>query len=125
MDAPNPAPDKTVFIEEMSRLYDTLFAAERQPELVTFAQREQRVWEIGQTVQQRLLETHLARDPAAAGAAAATCPHCGCAGNRKKRKRLRKIKARAGEVDWTREEFYCRRCRRHFSPSRPIIEDQQ
>lgn len=125
MDSPSTTPDKAAFLEEASRLYDTLFAAERQPELVTFTQREQRVLEIGQTIQQRLLEAHLARDPAAAGSAAATCPHCGGGDNRKTRKRLRKIKARAGEIGWTREEYYCRRCRRHFSPSRPVVEGRQ
>jgi len=117
--------DKAAFLEEMSRLYETMYAAERQPELVTFEQRERRAREISQAAQKRLLEVHLARDPAAAGAEAATCPHCGRVANRGKRKRTRKVQALAGEVVWEREEFYCRRCRRHFSPSRPVAEDRE
>ena len=117
--------DKAAFLGEMSRLYDKMHAPERQPELVTFEQREQCAWEIGQAAQKRLLEDHLARDPAAIGAESAVCPQCGLVSRHGKRKRSRKVKARAGEVGWEREEFYCRRCRRHFSPSRPGAEDRE
>jgi hypothetical protein len=117
--------DKAAFLEEMSQLYDRMHAPERQPELVTFEQREQRAWEIGRTAQKRLLEGHLARDPAAVGAESAACPQCGEISSQGKRKRSRKVKARSVEVGWEREEFYCRRCRRHFSPSRSSVEDRE
>jgi hypothetical protein len=119
------AAERSAFLGEMGQLYDSMFAAERQPELVTFEQREQRVWEIGQLAQKRLLELHLARDPAAAGAEEMTCPLCGSGGAHKERKRKRKIQARSGEVGWERDEYYCRQCRRHFSPSRSVAEGRE
>lgn len=119
------AGERAAFLEEMGKLYDSMFAAERQAELVTFEQREQRVWEIGQIAQKRLLEFHLARDPGATGAAEVMCPLCGSGGARKEGKRKRKVQARPGEVGWERDEYYCRQCRRHFSPSRPDAEDRE
>jgi hypothetical protein len=119
------ATDRAAFLGEMGQLYDSMFAAERQPELVTFEQREQRVWEIGQIAQKRLLELHLARDPGANGAVEVTCPLCGSGGARKEGKRKRKVQARPGEVGWERDEYYCRQCRRHFSPSRSVVEGRE
>lgn len=125
MEAGKAEEDKAAFMEEMGRLYDRMHAAERQPELVTFEQREQCAWEIGRAAQKRLLEGHLARDPAAFGAESAGCPKCGTVSRHGKRRRNRKVQARSGEVGWEREEFYCRRCRRHFSPSRSSVEDRE
>ena len=125
MEAGKAEQDKAAFMEEMRQLYDKMMAPEGQAELVTFEQREQRALELGRAAQKRLMELHLARDPAAGGAESAACPQCGDIAKAGKRKRKRQVQSLAGEVGWEREEFYCRRCRRHFSPSRPTAEDRE
>lgn len=108
------------FLKLASRWYDRMHASAEQHQLVTFDQREQRALELGAEVEGALLQEHLQRDPLTRPKAGGecTCPSCGTAGARPEADVERQVRTRAGPVRWARVRYYCRHCRRHFSPSR-------
>src|SRR6202022_1052173 len=100
------------------QIYDQMFGAEEQHQLITFTQREQRALELGQKLQTKLLVEHLVYDPLTQPAEQnPCCPDCHQPGQLQKRKE-RAVRALTGEARWSRAVFYCEGCRRSFSPSR-------
>jgi len=109
---------RKTFLELAAQMYDQMHAPEHQAQLVTFTQREDRVVQLGQKLQTALLEEHLQRDPAAETGGVVCCPTCRQPSERQERRAAREIRTRVGKVRWARARYYCRHCRRHFSPSR-------
>jgi hypothetical protein len=78
--------------------------------------------EVSRQVGQEIFRTLLARQAETADDPAIGCPHCGeaCAA---KPPRRRELITRVGEVCWHEPVYYCRQCRRSFSPSVHHVED--
>lgn len=110
---------RAAFMELAGEMYERMFGQDQQHQLITFTQREDRALELGEALQTALLKEHLARDPMAQPAEhrAACCPDCRQAGQLQKSQE-RVLRARTGEARWPRAVYYCKRCRRSFSPSR-------
>jgi uncharacterized protein with PIN domain len=108
--------------------FERMFADKSQEELVTFTEREDMAVLIAKEMAAFLLEEHLARDPLVrpAEAAAASCPKCGKAGERRMKKNEalpgRCVTTRAGEVELRRERWRCPSCRIIFFSARRSAE---
>ena len=109
---------RAAFMESAGEAFDRMFDANEQHQLITFTQREDRMLELGRKLQIELLQAHLQADPLARPAPGdrVCCPDCGQAGHEDSGQ-TRKLKTRGGETHWKRSVYYCKRCRRSFSPS--------
>ena len=109
---------RAAFMEVAGEAYDRMFGVEEQHQLITFTQREDRVLELGQKLQSTLLQEHLQDDPLAQPAPSKEerCPDCRQA-SQKQSSQTRHLRARTGTAQWERAVYYCKRCRRSFSPS--------
>jgi len=109
------------FMSLAGEAFDAMFDGDRQEQLITLTQREDRVLEKGADLQQWLLARHLADDPSAASAQSTpvACPKCGHAGlpDKKNAKPApRRIKTRAGPHELKRRRYRCPSCRKIFFP---------
>ncbi len=109
---------RRAFMELAGQMYDGMFGPDEQLQLITFTQREERALEQGEKLQTALLQEHLQGDPLAQPSAPhkVRCPDCQQLGQlRQTQERL--LRARTGATRWSRAMYYCKRCRRSFSPS--------
>ncbi|HSZ56300.1 MAG TPA: hypothetical protein VK797_11605 [Tepidisphaeraceae bacterium] len=109
---------RRAFQEEAGRAFDQMLGSDGRNGLVTFAQREDRACELGDSLTRRLLEEHLGADEAADQAA---CPICGgplCDGPDPVERENREVLTRRGKVQYERAARRCSRCRRIFFPRR-------
>ena len=115
------------FLAEAERAYASMFAAEQQPELKTFTQREIRVYDEGRRLSRWLLEQHLERDRESDPAANnVRCPQCKRPSARKRdEQETRPVTTLIGDIAFGRSKFYCKHCRKSFFPSRRYAETTQ
>ena len=109
------------FMDMAGEAFDAMFDDDRQEQLVTLTQREDRVLEKGAELQRWLLARHLALDPAAGPATGEVpaCPRCGHAGRPDAgdtRPAPRRIATRAGPQELKRRKYRCPKCRKVFFP---------
>ena len=109
------------FMAMSAEAFDAMFDEDRQEQLMTLTQREDRVLEKGAELQQWLLARHLAGDPSAAPAKSepVACPKCGGAGVPDKtdaKPAPRRIRTRAGAHEFRRRKYRCPKCRKVFFP---------
>lgn len=109
------------FVAMSGEAFDAMFDEDRQEQLITLTQREDRVLEKGAELQQWLLARHLARDPSAAPAKSepVACPKCGGTGVPDKRDAKpapRRVRTRAGPHEFRRRKYHCSKCRKVFFP---------
>jgi hypothetical protein len=110
------------FLREASAGFDWMFDPNRQSDMRTFTQREDRGMEIGTALAQWVIEHHVGEDSGAKPSpAGAVCPDCGgsapMAGSGEGHVPGREVVSRAGEVAIHRPGHVCPRCRRTFFPS--------
>ena len=104
--------------------YQRMFAGKSDAELVTLTQRESMAVAIAKELAAFLLEEHVASDPAAKPAEAATtcCPKCGQAGTpataEDETLTERTVTTLAGDIHLRRERWYCAKCRIVFFSAR-------
>lgn len=110
---------RAAFMKKAGQMFDRMFGEDEQHQLVTFTQREDRALELGEKLQTALLDEHLATDPLARPSAGSgvCCPDCRRPAERREAAEERELQARTGKVRWKRDLYYCRHCRRSFSPS--------
>jgi hypothetical protein len=108
------------FLEEAGKAFDQMLGSDGQNGLVTFAQREERACELGDTLTRRLLEEHLGADEQADPGPTVECPFCGrpvsCAAPAKVELQTRQVRTRRGTIEYERASRYCNPCRRVFFP---------
>jgi uncharacterized protein with PIN domain len=112
---------RRAFMEKAGRAFDAMFDDDRQEQLITMTQREDRVLEKGAEIQEWLLARHLAADPAAkpGRAEAVVCPKCEGAGVRDRSDTKpvpRRVTTRAGPQELRRRKYRCPKCRTVFFP---------
>ena len=97
-----------------------MFDPQRQADLRTFTQREDRAMDIGTGLARWAIEHHVGGDvqakPSTVGAA---CPQCGGTAQGAGEPGAREVVSRAGKVPVERPGIHCPCCRRRFFPSRP------
>lgn len=110
------------FLDQAGAAFDLMFAPDDSEQLVTFAQREQRVLELGQQLLASWLQQHANADPAAAPPAdqPPLCPHCQRPGRRAAAADdplpARTLTTATGDVTLRRARFRCTACRAVFFP---------
>lgn len=109
------------FLRQASEGFDWMFDPDRQSDMRTFTQREDRAMEIGTGLVRWAIEHHVGEDAQAKPSpAGAICPDCG--GGAPARvsgegaPAGREVVSRAGEVAVRRNGHACPRCRRVFFP---------
>lgn len=112
------------WLQQAEAVFELLFDADQQDQLVTFDQREERACSLTKELTTWLLEQHAAQDPAVRPAdAPLACPHCGQPARRRtpagQPLPTRQLTTTAGEITLKREQWYCPKCRAAFFPSRP------
>jgi hypothetical protein len=110
------------FLRKAAEGFDWTFDPNRQSNMRTFTQREDRAMEIGTGLARWALEHHVGEDvQAKPSAPVGTCPQCGGAarGSEVSEQEAREIQSRAGKVSVGRPGSFCPHCRRRFSSSRP------
>ena len=113
---------KAEFLRKASEGFDWMFDPNRQSNMRTFTQREDRGMDIGLGLAKWVIERHVGEDVRAKPSAAApACPKCAGAaqGPEVTEKEAREIESRAGEIWVERPGSFCPHCRRRFFPSRP------
>ena len=113
---------KAEYLRKASEGFDWMFGADRQANMRTFTQREDRAMDIGIGLARWALERHVGEDAKAKPpASGATCPTCGGAAQGAKvgEQEAREIESRAGKVAVERPGGFCAHCRRRFFPSGP------
>jgi hypothetical protein len=110
------------WLQRAEAAYRRMFEGKSKEELVTLTQREDMAVLIGRELATFLLEEHVARDPAAQPAEAATtcCPKCGQPGTpaieEGKELPARAVTTRVGEIGVRRQRWCCAKCRIFFFP---------
>jgi hypothetical protein len=114
------------WLHHAEAVFELLFDDDQQQQLVTFAQREERVHTLTRELRTWLLEQHTADDPAVRlpEGQAAACPKCSQPGQRRTPLDAplpaRPLTCEDGdEVTLRREQWYCKTCRVAFFPSGP------
>jgi hypothetical protein len=112
------------WLQQAEAVFELMFDADQQDQLVTFDQREERACRLTKELTTWLLEQHAAEDPAVRPAdAVLPCPHCGQPARRRTPPEsalpARQLTTTAGEVTLKREQWYCPKCRAAFFPSGP------
>lgn len=110
------------WLQQAAAVFELLFDADQQDQLVTFDQREARAGSLTKELTTWLLEQHVAQDPAARLTdALPPCPHCGQPARRRtppgQPLPARQLTTTAGEITLKREQWYCSPCRAAFFPS--------
>lgn len=111
------------FLAAANDVFDRMFAAGEQDQLVTFLQRESRACLLGNDLAAWLLERHLRGDAQVCPTdqTPPPCPKCGHAARRRQppggRLPARQLQTPAGTVQWQREQWWCATCRVAFFPS--------
>lgn len=110
---------KAAFLKLAAETYDRMMV-EEQEGMITFTQREDRVLEVGAKLEQALIEAHLVRElKEQEESRTQPCPDCQKPSVLKIKARTRRLQTRIGPVSVSRAIYYCRCCRRSFSPSGP------
>lgn len=111
------------WLQQAEAVFELLFDADQQDQLITFDQREERACSLTKELTAWLLEQHAAQDAAVRPADAPACPRCGQPARRQtppgQPLPARHLTTTAGEVTLKREQWYCSRCRAAFFPSGP------
>lgn len=111
------------WLQQAEAVFELLFDADQQLQLVTFDQREERACSLTKELTSWLLEQHTAQDPAVRPADAPACPRCGPPAQRRTAAGQplpsRQLTTTAGEIILKREQWYCSKCRAAFFPSGP------
>lgn len=112
------------WLQQAEAVFELMFDADQQDQLVTFDQREERACSLTKELTTWLLEQHAAQDPAVRPTdVPPPCPHCGQAARRRtppgQALPARQLTSSAGEVTLKREQWYCSKCRAAFFPSGP------
>lgn len=112
------------FLAEAMRAYDEMFDPKKQDQLVTLSQREQQAVLLGKLLSAHALKQHVAADASGApskSGAAACCPKCKQPGVAVKNTAPppRQVTTLAGELEMTREQYRCDKCRIVFFPLGP------
>jgi hypothetical protein len=109
------------WLQQAEAVFELLFDADQQDQLVTFDQREERACSLSKELTTWLLEQHAAQDPAVRPTAVPPCPRCGQPAQRRtppgQPLPARQLTTTAGEVTLKREQWYCSSCRAAFFPS--------
>ena len=108
---------KAEFLKEAEEAFEGLFAEERQEQLITFDQREERVLDLSRRLGSRMLAEHAATDAKAAPAGGVSCPKCGRPAKPDGPGESRELRTTAGEVGFERSPYLCKRCRIRFFPA--------
>ena len=108
------AKEKAEFLKQAAAAYDRMMLHD-QEQMITFVQKENRVMEVGGELERALFENHLAR-AARAQPDSFACPRCSKVVPVLKSE-ARRVKARVGEVVYSRGQGHCRSCRKAFFPS--------
>mgnify|MGYP001606503446 CR=1 FL=1 len=114
------------FLAEAARAFDTMFDPGKQDQLITLTQREQLAVALGKLLSARMLGQHVTQDAAATPSrtgAAACCPKCKQPGAAIKSTDppQRQVTTLAGELEMSREQYRCEKCRIVFFPLGPQI----
>ena len=117
----SPKMDREAFMAEAGRRYDALLA--RAGGADKFDDIEEQALEAGEGLIRQLLAERLAAEARLDGARTAVCPECGQPMRRPAGEAGRRLKTRAGEVQYQRRHAICDRCRTSFSPSGPTAGD--
>lgn len=111
------------WLQQAEAAFELLFDPEKQDQLVTFDQREERVIQLTRELSAWLLEQHTAGDPAVRlpQEQTAACPKCGQPAQRRTPPGAalpaRALTCEDGEVTLRREQWQCTTCRVAFFPS--------
>jgi hypothetical protein len=112
---------RRAFHERAEAAFTAMFDPERQKDLVTFSEREDRACREGDALTRWLLEQHVQSDEAAQAEEEAECPLCGgplALRPGEKPPERREVLTRRGKVAYERAARRCPRCRRVFFPPR-------
>ncbi len=133
MNDTSPTPDprreelRRRWLEQAAAAFDLMFDPPLQDQLVTFDQREQRAYELGQDLTAWLLQQHVNADAQAAPPQhqPPACPKCGRPGQPLTGPDdplpQRRLTTRAGEITLQREQWRCTTCRVVFFPPGPPV----
>ena len=110
------------WLQQAEAVFELMFDADQQDQLVTFDQRETRACALTRELAAWLLEQHAAEDPAVRSPdTPVPCPRCGQPAQRRtppdQPLPARQLTTTTGEVTLKREQWYCSKCRAAFFPS--------
>lgn len=108
------------FLETAAAAFDLMFGDASPEQLVTLSQREDMACALGKDLSRFLLERHVSADTAAQPEPAhVCCPKCGRRARKaKKPEETRPLTTLAGDIEFTREQWRCPRCRILFFSAR-------
>src|ERR1035441_3353634 len=114
------------FLADLAWAFDSMFDPGKQDQLITLTQREQLAVALGKLLSARMLKQHVARDTATTPSktgVAACCPKCNQPGAPVKNADppQRQLTTLAGELEMSREQYRCEKCRIVFFPLGPQI----
>lgn len=107
-----------LLLKAAEELVDQEFGPDGIPSQVRFSEVEQISVELGDALARRIMMRAAARQADVETSKGQVCPEC-----QRDLEPLepepRILRTRAGEVEWSEPQCYCRRCRRSFFPSKP------
>jgi rubredoxin len=101
------------FLETAEAVFDLMFGDANQEQLVTLTQREDMACALGKDLSRFLLERHISSDSAAQPKPdRVCCPKCGRTARKvAKTDTSRPVTTLAGDIEFTRQQWRCPRCR--------------